>query len=90
MVHSYPQKMSQWLPLAKFWYNTTFHSAHGHTPFEALYGYPHKHFGITITDACAVRELEDWIQSRNAMLQNIQHNLNRAQQRMKHQSDKHR
>jgi hypothetical protein len=62
MVHSCPHKWSQWLPLVEFWYNTTFHSAHGHTPFEALYSYPPKHFGITVTDACVVPDLEEWIQ----------------------------
>jgi hypothetical protein len=90
MVHSCPQKWSQWLPLVEFWYNTTFHSAHGHTPFEALYSYPPKHFGITVTDACVVPDLEEWIQSCNTMLKHIQHNLNRARKHMKHQSDKHR
>jgi len=74
MVHSCPHKWAQWVPLAKFWYNTTYHSAHGHTPFEALYGYPPKHFGITLTDACSAPDLEDWLQSRNIMLQHIHHN----------------
>jgi len=90
MVHSCPHKWAQWVPLAEFWYNTTYHSAHGHTPFEALYGYPPKHFGITLTDACSTLDLEDWLQSRNTMLQHIQNNLARAQQRMKHQADKNR
>jgi hypothetical protein len=90
MVHSCPQKWAQWIPLAEFWYNTTYHSAHGHTPFEALYGYPPKHFGIMASDACPVSDLEEWIQSRNTMIQHIQHNLTRAQQRMKHQADRNR
>ena len=90
MVHSCPQKWAQWIPLAEFWYNTTYHSAHGHTPFEALYGHPPKHFGITASDACSVADLDDWLQARNTMMQHIQHNLARAQQRMQHQADKHR
>lgn len=28
------------LPWAEFWYNTTYHSAIGMTPFQALYGRP--------------------------------------------------
>jgi len=90
MVHSCPQKWAQWIPLAEFWYNTTYHSAHGHTPFVALYGHPPKHFGITTSDTCTIADLDDWLQSRNTMMQHIQQNLARAQQRMQHQADKHR
>jgi len=90
MVHSCPNKWAQWIPLAEFWYNTTYHSAHGRTPFEALYGHPPKHFGLTPDDACSVPDLDDWMKSRNTMLQHIKHNLSRAQQRMKSQADKNR
>lgn len=90
MVHSCPAKWAQWIPLAEFWYNTTFHSAHGRTPFEALYGHPPKHFGVTPDDACTVADLDEWFKSRNTMLQHIQQNLSRAQIRMKHQADKNR
>lgn len=40
LVHPCPSKWSQWLSLAEYWYNTSFHSALGKTPFEVLYGYP--------------------------------------------------
>ena len=90
MVHSCPTKWAQWLPLAEFWYNTTFHSAHGHSPFEALYGHPPKHFGIAINDACATPDLDEWMKTRQELMQHIQHNLARAQQRMKLQADKNR
>lgn len=40
MVHSCPTKWAHWISLAEFWYNSTFHSAHGLTPFQALYGHP--------------------------------------------------
>jgi hypothetical protein len=29
----------KWLPLAEWWYNTSFHTATKMTPFMALYGY---------------------------------------------------
>ena len=35
-----PQAWVDWLPLAKFWFNTNFHSSLKLTPFKALYGYP--------------------------------------------------
>ena len=29
----------EWLPLAKYWFNTNYHAATKLSPFEALYGY---------------------------------------------------
>ena len=34
-----PKKWKHWLPLAELWYNSSFHSAIGCSPFKALYGY---------------------------------------------------
>ncbi|KAH1119730.1 hypothetical protein GYH30_048204 [Glycine max] len=42
-----PQQWSKWLPLAEWWYNTTFHSAIQTTPYEVVYGQPppiHLHY----------------------------------------------
>jgi hypothetical protein len=33
-----PSKWFDWLHLAEYWYNTTWHSAINRSPFEALYG----------------------------------------------------
>ena len=40
MVFDKQTKWAQYLPLAEWWYNTSWHSAIKLTPFEALYGYP--------------------------------------------------
>jgi len=90
MVHSCPGKWAQWISLAEFWYNSTFHSAHGLTPFQALYGHQPRHFGITLNDACSVTDLNQWLSERQTMLEHIQQNLSRAQHRMKSQADKSR
>jgi hypothetical protein len=37
-VHDNPQHWRHWLPLAEFWYNSSYHSALGISPFKALYG----------------------------------------------------
>jgi hypothetical protein len=37
-VHDTPTLWRKWLPLAEFWYNSTYHSAIGSSPFKALYG----------------------------------------------------
>lgn len=64
-VHSCPQQWNKWLPLAEFWYNTSFHPALGHTPFEVLYGHLPRHFGITNLNAPSVPELEAWLTERD-------------------------
>jgi hypothetical protein len=89
MVYSCPTKSANWISLAEFWYNSTFHSAHGMSPFQALYGHPPCHFGITVDDACVVSDLKQWLEERQSVLQHIQ-NLTRAQHHMKMQADKNR
>jgi hypothetical protein len=39
-LHACPTKWTSWLSMAEFWYNTSFHSALGRSPFEVLYGRP--------------------------------------------------
>ena len=39
VVHDSPSKWKSWLSLVELWYNTSFHSSLGCSPFKALYGY---------------------------------------------------
>lgn len=89
-VHSCPAKWNSWLPLAEFWYNTCTHSALKVSPFEALYGRPPRHFGLTPSDAVSHPDLATWLENRELMLKSIKQHLLRAKQRMKHQADKGR
>ena len=89
-VHACPRQWSKWLAIAEFWYNTNYHSALGRSPFEALYGHPPKHFGISNDTLFHSAELEQWLTERNLLNDVLQHHLQRAQQRMKSQADKHR
>lgn len=56
-IHSCPHRWKHWLPLAEYWYNTSSHSALGHSPFEVLYGFPPRHLGLNPDDAAAVPDL---------------------------------
>jgi hypothetical protein len=38
-THETPRKWKAWIPITEFWYNSSFHSSLGCTPFRALYGY---------------------------------------------------
>jgi hypothetical protein len=42
--HSCPRSWSKWISLVEYWYNTSFQSAIGRTPFEVLYGKKTKAF----------------------------------------------
>jgi hypothetical protein len=47
-VNACPRNWLQWLSLAEFWYNTSFHTSIGRSPFETLYGYSPRYFGIPV------------------------------------------
>jgi hypothetical protein len=89
-VNACPSKWLNWLPLAEFWYNSCDHSAIGRSPFEALYGYTPRHFGISSTDAVPSSDLSSWLREREVMNSLIKQHLARAKLRMKKQADKSR
>jgi hypothetical protein len=61
-----------------------------HSPFEILYGQQPTQFGIDPDQDCVILDLADWLKNRKLVTSLIQQQLLRAQQRMKHQADKHR
>jgi hypothetical protein len=89
-VHTCPTKWSQWLALAEYWYNTSYHSSLGNSPFMVLYGHEPRHFGIDISQAYTSNDLNDWLQERALMQSLVRQHLVRAQNKMKAQVDKHR
>jgi hypothetical protein len=89
-VHAKPKQWKNWLPLAEYWYNTSYHTAIHMSPFEALYGYSPRHFGIVDTSACRSVELASWLKERALTLELLKQHLTRARQIMKSQADKHR
>jgi hypothetical protein len=89
-VNACPSKWSQWLSLAEYWYNTSYHSAIGRSPFQALYGYEPRHFGVTADNVVAVPDLSMWLQGRQTMNALLRQQLSRSRNRMKKQEDKNR
>jgi hypothetical protein len=85
-----PSKWFDWLHLAEFWYNTTWHSSLQRSPFQVLYGHSPRQLGIDSSAACSVESIEEWMKQKTEMQALIQHHLARAQNRMKLQADKKR
>jgi hypothetical protein len=89
-VNVCPKKWLDWLPLAKYWYNTSHHSSIGRSPFEALYGHLPWHFGIPAGIESVVTSISQWLLDCQLMTDLVKQHLNRATVRMKSQADKHR
>jgi hypothetical protein len=82
--------VQQWLSVGQSWYNTSYQSALGHTPFAVFYGYEPKHFGITADAIILVPDLVAWLHEHELMTKVIKLHLARAQARMKQHVDKRR
>ena len=89
-VNACPLKWLKWLPLAEYWYNTSWHTSLGRSPFEVLYGHSPHHFGLTALDACTSPDVTSWLSERAVMTELVNQHLHRAQLRMKKQADKNR
>jgi transposase InsO family protein len=89
-VHAKPRQWRQWLPLAEYWYNTSYHTAIQMSPFEALYGHSPRHFGVSAASACQSADLGAWLKERAVTQELLKQHLARARQIMKVQADKHR
>eukprot|EP00253_Pinus_taeda_P026716 PITA_26716 len=73
----------KWLPLAEWWYNTSFHTATKMTPFMALYGYEPPSIASYLRENSKVQAVEQHIEHQQQVLQLLKDNLVLAQNRMK-------
>eukprot|EP00252_Welwitschia_mirabilis_P009013 TRINITY_DN21287_c0_g2_i1.p1 TRINITY_DN21287_c0_g2~~TRINITY_DN21287_c0_g2_i1.p1 ORF type:complete len:291 (-),score=39.23 TRINITY_DN21287_c0_g2_i1:573-1445(-) len=90
VTEDYLKQWSKWLPLAEWWYNTTFHSTIQTTPYEVLYGQPPLiHTPYTPGDS-SVAAVDRSLIAREVALRILKQHLLMAQERMKKQADKHR
>ena len=73
------KKWVKWLPLAKWLYNTSFHTVVKITPFMALYGYHPPSITTSLRENHKVQVVEDHIVHQQQVLQLLKDNLNLAQ-----------
>jgi hypothetical protein len=85
-----PKGWSQWLALAEYWYNTTFHESIRTTPFEAFYGRKPPVVIKCVPGEVKMGAVQRELLDRDEALRQLKSHLIRAQARMKSQADKNR
>ncbi|XP_020092846.1 uncharacterized protein LOC109713256 [Ananas comosus] len=90
LCFQHPKKWHSWLALAEWWYNTSFHSSIGMTPYEALYGYPPPNYLVTSITSSTSPEFREWAKEREGLTHELRDRLQVARSRMKQQVDRHR
>ena len=79
----------KWLPLVKWWYNTSYPTASQMTPYEAVYGHTPSVLLPSTPISSPVQEVDMVLQNRHQILHLLQDNLHMERTRMKHQADQH-
>lgn len=85
-----PKTWSKWIAWAEFWYNTSYHSSTRCTPFKALYGRDPPPIIRYTGQPTPNDSLDQMLEDRDAILDDLRMNLLRAQQKMQLQANKHR
>ncbi|KAK8918293.1 hypothetical protein KSP39_PZI021908 [Platanthera zijinensis] len=90
MCFERPRTWATWLPLAEWWYNTTYHTAIKMTPYEVVYGQePAIHIPY-ISGEARTEEVDRSLEAREKVISLLKTNLAQAQNRMRVMADKKR
>lgn len=82
-------KWSQWLHLAKWSYNTTYHPSTKMTPFQALYGYEPPRWKDFALHNSKLQAIKNHLEENQRIINLLKENLTMARNRMKQQIDQH-
>lgn len=85
-----PKSWYKALNWAEYWYNSSFHTSIGMTPFKALYGRDPPMIVKYSTSSNEPPEVQEQLLLRDQILAELKFNLQRAQQKMKSQANKKR
>jgi hypothetical protein len=78
---------AQWLPLAEWWYDTSYHTTTRMTPFEAVYGQKTPSVLSYLPGTSKVQVVDQTLTVREDILHTLKENLVMAHNRMKQQED---
>lgn len=85
-----PEEWCKWIPLAEWWYNTTYHSSIHMTPYEAVYCQPPPIHLPYLPGETTVEVVDRSFQKREGMIKQLKHQLQRAQNRMQQMANQHK
>lgn len=86
-VSEEPQQWTKFLPLAELWYNSSYHSTIGMSPFEALYGRVPPSVLTYVPGSSKVAFLDELLTEKHEILKLLKFNLTRARHRMTQQAN---
>ena len=79
----------KWLPLAEWWYKTSYHNASKMTPYEVVYGQPPPMLLPYTPHSSQIQAVDMVLRKRDHILHILQENLHMERNRMKQQADQH-
>ena len=82
-----PRNWARWLPWAEYWYNTSPHASTHCTPFRALYGRDPPRLIRYERGTATVSAVDQQLEDRDAILDDLRMHLLRSQQKMKVYAD---
>ncbi|KAM0048718.1 putative ribonuclease H-like superfamily [Helianthus debilis subsp. tardiflorus] len=85
-----PSEWTKWLPLAEYWYNSTYQSAIKCTPFEVIYGQLPPMCLPYLPGESNVEAVDMSLAIREEVINILKADLAQAQHRMKQLVDSHR
>lgn len=85
-----PKSWALWIHWAEYWFNTSYHSSTGQMPFEVVYGRKPPVITRWLQGETRVEAVQRELCDRDEALKQLRAHLQRAQERMKLQSDKKR
>lgn len=90
MASDAPHTWAKWLPLAEWWYNTTYHSLARITSFEVVNGQPPPIHLPYLPRKSPCVTIDRSLQKRETVISAQKFHLSRAQNRMKQLADRQR
>ncbi|XP_058784831.1 uncharacterized protein LOC131659692 [Vicia villosa] len=86
-VSSQPSKWYKFLHHAEYWYNTSFHSSIGMTPFRALYGRDPPSISDYVNGSTSETLVEDILQQKQQIFKTLNENLQKSRIQMEKQAN---